>query len=125
MIGVNILFMEINMNFLINIFYSLFRKHEDKGVLFSLWLTTVALVFNLFVLIHFTLYVIDIRNSYDVIYSALMLLPFFYIVSNLLEKKYIINKKFYDLKLTKWIGVAGIFYLLASVLAFPISFKWV
>lgn len=111
-------------NLSINVFYKLFSKHKEKGLMFSIWLLTLAVVFNFFSLLHVLLYYMSLSRSYDVMVSAFLLLPAFYGVSHYLEKKFIKEGLFTERKMPAIVYLIAPCYLLASIVAFPISFRY-
>jgi hypothetical protein len=112
-------------NFIINVFYKLVSRHEEKGILVSIWISTVAFSLNVFSIFHVLLYVTNLSLCYDVMVTGFLFIIFFYVVSNYLEKRYIAMNKFRYIKLPWIFNLIGPAYVMCSLIILPLTFRFV
>ena len=111
-------------NFIINVFYKLVSRHQEKGLLVSIWIATFAIGFNLFSFLHVLLGITRLAFYYDVIATPFLFIVFYYAFSGYLEKRFIDTKEFRYIRLPWIFYVVGPVYILISLITFPLTFRF-
>src|SRR5215510_11640410 len=109
-------------NFIVNIFYKLVSKHEEKGLLVSIWITTVAIGFNFFSVLHVFIGFTHLGTYYDVMLTPFLFIIFFYSFSKYFERIFINLKRFKYISLPWIFNLVGPTYVLISLVVLPLTF---
>lgn len=111
-------------NYVLNIFFMPFKKHDKNGLLFATWLMTLAFCLNLLSILHVVIGYLNLSPNYKGIYGAVFMLAMFYWVSNRLEDKFIRRMEFKVIKLPMVLYLIGPIYVLASTIILPLTFRF-
>jgi len=111
-------------NFIVNMFYKLVSKHQEKGLLVSIWIMTVAVGFNFFSILHVFIGFTHLGIYYDVMLTPFLFVIFFYAFSNYFERRFISMKRFKYIRLPWIFNLLGPAYVLISLAAFPLTFRF-
>jgi hypothetical protein len=63
-------------------FYKLVDKHGQKGLLVSIWISTVTIGLNFFSILHVFLGITKLAVYYNVIATGFWFIIFFYVLTN-------------------------------------------
>jgi hypothetical protein len=111
-------------NFIVNIFYKLVSKHQEKGLLISIWIMTVAVGFNLFSVLHVLIGFTRLAIYYDVMLTPFLLVIFFFAFSNYFERRFISMKRFKYIRLPWIFNFLGPAYVLISLVVLPLTLRF-
>jgi hypothetical protein len=112
-------------NFIVNIFYKLVSRHGQKGLLISIWISTVTICLNFFSVFHIVLGVTNLSSYYDVIATGFLFIIFFYVFANYLEKRFVVMKEFRFLRLPWIFYLVGPAYFMISLIILPLTFRFI